>query len=656
MRTSSHVTAAALFASAGCFASMALGADIRTTADVLTNSLWLQPGDAQLISNLGAPALRWVNVPMVTELQGKMIVRPVVREDLMARGMSQIEAEAQVQRAISRLSPLTWNFVPETQHILITLPAGVEENAMTAFLMSTGEYQYAEPDYIVYPTVVPNDPSYGTQYAHQRVNSEPAWNITTGLSTNIVAITDTGIQLDHVEFVGLLVSGANSATGTAIAQSAGGAVDDLNGHGTHCAGIACAKGNNNTIMAGMGWNNKIMPVRVSNTSGGSSSLAALQAGALWAAQNGADVVSTSYSGVANASNQTTGATMRTSHNALWLWAAGNSNADLGADNYADVIIVASTDSADAKSSFSNFGAAIDVAAPGSSIFSTYRGSSTATATLSGTSMACPAAAGVLGLIRSVNTSMTAVQARNFLFNNVDDLGTAGEDTTFGLGRVNSGKAVADAYRTFNATSLPFSDNFDSGSLAINKWVYQDTGVTASTGGVAEPSGAFSANVNTADRLESNAINLAGNSAALTFTFSTQARGPASGEQLVVEYLNSSNTWVNLATYSSTGASESTFTPRTLTIPTGAAARHAKFAVRFRAAGNAALDNWYIDNVFIGVPGCDADFNGDTSLDFFDYLDFVAAFSSGRSSADFNRDTTIDFFDYLDFVAAFSSGC
>jgi len=651
-----NVTAAILVAAAGCFVSTALAADVRSTANALQNSVWLQPGDAKLISNLGVPPLRWVNVPMQTELQGKMIVRPIIREDLIAQGLSQAQAEAQVQRAIARLAPLTWNFVPETQHVLITLPPGVDENAMTAFLMSTGEYQYAEPDYIVYPVAVPNDPNYGSQYAHQRVNTEPAWNITTGLSTNIVAVTDTGIRTDHVEFAGLLVSGANSASGTAIAQSAGGQVEDLNGHGTHCAGIVGARGNNSLLVAGMSWNNRIMPVRVSDASGGGSSFAALQAGALWAAQNGARVVSTSYSGVNSASNQTTGATMRSSFNTLWCWAAGNANSNLGADNYPDIIIVASTDSADAKSSFSNFGAAIDVAAPGSSILSTYLGSSTATATLSGTSMACPAAAGVLGLIRSVNTSMTAVQARDFLFNNVDDLGTPGRDTTFGFGRINAGNAVADAYRTFNATSLPFSDNFDSGSLAINKWVYQDTGVTASTGGVAEPSGLYAANVNTAKRLESNAINLAGNSSNIVFSFATQARGPASGEQLIVEYLNSSNAWVNLATYAATGVSESTFTARSLTIPNAAAARHAKFSVRFRGAGNSALDNWYIDNVFIGAPGCAADFNADTAVDFFDYLDFVAAFSAGSPTADFNNDSTVDFFDYLDFVAAFSAGC
>ena len=54
--------------------------------------------------------------------------------------------------------------------------------------------------------------------------------------------------------------------------------------------------------------------------------------------------------------------------------------------------------------------------------------------------------------------------------------------------------------------------------------------------------------------------------------------------------------------------------------------------------------------------CTADFNGDGSVDFFDYLDFVDAFSSGNQSADFNRDASIDFFDYLDFVDAFSTGC
>ncbi len=62
------------------------------------------------------------------------------------------------------------------------------------------------------------------------------------------------------------------------------------------------------------------------------------------------------------------------------------------------------------------------------------------------------------------------------------------------------------------------------------------------------------------------------------------------------------------------------------------------------------------NYLAYVPDCAADFNADGTLDFFDYLDFVAAFADGSSSADFNRDSVIDFFDYLDFVMAFSGGC
>jgi hypothetical protein len=63
-----------------------------------------------------------------------------------------------------------------------------------------------------------------------------------------------------------------------------------------------------------------------------------------------------------------------------------------------------------------------------------------------------------------------------------------------------------------------------------------------------------------------------------------------------------------------------------------------------------------DNVSVVSTGCAADFNGDTVLDFFDYLDFVAAFAANEPSSDFNGDTVIDFIDYLDFVAAFAGGC
>lgn len=632
-------------------------------------SLNLKPGDADALLALDVMPPQYAPMPGHMEFSGALIVRPVQPADgALARGAADLAAQR--LEAIDRLAPITLRVQPETDHYIVRVPEGVSENELSAFLMATGQYEYAEPDWIVFPARVPNDTNYGSQYAHQRMNTEPAWDLTTGSTSVTIAITDTGIRLDHVDLVSNLVSGANSASGTAVAQSSGGAVNDLNGHGTHCAGIAGASGNNALLVAGVNWNSRLMPVRVSDLSSGNSSLSALQAGALWAAQNGARIVSTSYSGVNTSSNNTTGGTMINTWNSLWFWAAGNAGSDLGADNYPNLIVVGSTNSSDAKVSSSNFGAALDVMAPGDAILSTWLSSSTATATLGGTSMACPAAAGVAGLILSVNPSFTATQVRTILFNNVDDLGTAGEDNTFGRGRVNAGRAVADAYRIAFPRTLPFSDDFETTTFDVTRWVYRDTGVAANTGAVAEPSGVRSAAINVARRLESNAINLAGNSQPIELRFATQARGPASTESLIVEYLNSSSVWTTLATITTPGGNQSVFTQQLVSVPNIAAARHAKFAVRFRATGNASSDLWYVDDVSIAVP-CASDYDGSGFADSDDFVLFVDHFERGcvgagtgasgadagcTKSADFDASGFVDSDDFIAFAQAFNAGC
>ena len=620
-----------------------------SVGEVILAAIAPQPGDAQAARVAGTQPDQYIAVPGEMEFMGELIVRPIQVEDAVAQGMAPAQASAQRDQAIARLAPLVQYTLDVVDHHIIRVPAGVTENEMSQFLMATGQYQYAEPNWRVFPTLVPNDAQYGSQYAHQRMQSEPAWDVTTGNNAVIVAITDTGVRLDHQEFTGRLVSGANSATGTATPQASGGAVDDINGHGTHCAGIAAARGNNAVGVAGVAWTVRIMPVRVSNSTGGSSSSAALQAGAIWAAANGARIVSTSYSGVASASNQTVGAAMRTNNNALWFWAAGNSNVNGGADNYPDLQIVASTDSADAKSSFSNFGPLIDVAAPGSSILSTSNSGPTGYVSLSGTSMACPAAAGAAALILSVNTALSATQVRDILYNNADDLGTAGEDDTFGRGRVNVGRAIADAYRIsfpFSAASLPFTEEFASTTIDATRWVFRNTGVIVSANGVNEPSGPNSLQLFSTQRIESNAFNLAGNTTPLTLNFATQARGPATTETLTVEYLSNTNTWITLGVYSGIGGNETNFTSRSVVIPTTAVARHSKFAFRFRANGNATTDNWYIDSIRLGAPGpvCDSlDFNQDgdfpTPLDLEDFINANAgnACATCSTDLDFNND-------------------
>jgi subtilisin family serine protease len=173
----------------------------------------------------------------------------------------------------------------------------------------------------------------------------------------------------------------------------------------------------------------------------------LAAGARWAADNGARVISTSYSGVSSATNQTTGAYLRTK-NALYCFAAGNSNTNLSTFDHIDVTVVGATDSNDAKASFSSYGLGTDVYAPGVNIFATIRTNDSSYGNMSGTSMATPMAAGVATMITASNPSLTSNQVETALYQGCDDLGPVGNDTQWGWGRININKSLRYAYNNF----------------------------------------------------------------------------------------------------------------------------------------------------------------------------------------------------------------
>ncbi len=392
----------------------------------------------------------------VMEFSGRLIARPL-QPDAYA---SAREAQSARQEAHESVLPTTLRYVPETDEYVLQVPEGWNESTYSSYLMATGTFQYVEPDWIVYPLIVPNDAQYGSQWHLPKASFPTAWNHFRGTGTVVIAITDTGVRLDHQDLIGQLVSGANSATGTAIPQSSGGAVADINGHGTHVAGIAGATGNNSVGVSGANWNVKIMPVRVTNSSGGSSSIAALTAGARWAADNGARVVSTSYSGVDSASVGTTGTYIKATRNGVYCWAAGNDNVARTSDHI-DVTIVGATANTtpDTKASFSAYGIPLDVFAPGVGILSTYYSSATSYTSISGTSMACPLAAGLAGLITGANPGLSAQQVENALYQSCTDLtalpGGPGNDNYWGWGRINAYAALQMAYamKPFPATSF-----------------------------------------------------------------------------------------------------------------------------------------------------------------------------------------------------------
>lgn len=176
--------------------------------------------------------------PGQLEFSGWMIVRPLMEPKSHAR-------------AVDRLRDHLIEYVPQTEEYIISLPPGHDENSYARWLMSTGDYQYAEPDWWCFPTQrIPNDASYGQQWHHAKMNSPLAWDVETGKAGTIVAIVDSGMQLDHPDLVGRLVSGYNADDD--LAQSAGGDVSDVDGHGTFVSGLAGATGNNGGFVTGMG--------------------------------------------------------------------------------------------------------------------------------------------------------------------------------------------------------------------------------------------------------------------------------------------------------------------------------------------------------------------------------------------------------------------
>lgn len=403
-------------------------------------------------AQMSTGAVTFKEIPGIQEFSGYLIARPIQASTLAERGLNSFQIQRVRQEAAMLAARTTVRYVPETDEYILKVPSGASEQSTSDWLMRTGAFQYVEPDWTVYPVAVPNDAQYNQQWHHPRIEAPTAWNHYVGDGTITVAICDTGIRLTHQDLAARLVPGANSATGTAIAQVNGGQVNDINGHGTHVAGIAAAIGNNSVGVAGVSWNAKLMPIRVTNSSGGSSSISALTAGARWAADNGARVISTSYSGYSNSAVQTTGNYIKNTRNGIYLWAAGNSNQNINTDHI-DVTVVGSSTTTDTKSSFSNYGPGIDVFAPGSDIRSTYNSSDSSYATLSGTSMACPAAAGLAALIMGTNSTLTGAQVETILYQTCNDLGTAGNDSYWGWGRINARQALNRSY-----TTVPFLPN------------------------------------------------------------------------------------------------------------------------------------------------------------------------------------------------------
>lgn len=322
---------------------------------------------------------------------------------------------------------------------VVEVPVG-EELALAKQLERDPSILYAEPDYLVHALTAPNDPYYAHyQWNMPHIGLEEAWDTTTGSTDIIIAIIDSGVDLDHPDLSDKLVAGYDFVNNDSHP-------DDDNGHGTHVAGIAAAATNNYIGVAGVSWDSKIMPIRVLD-SDGTGSISQVASGISWAVDNGADIVNLSLGSTSFNSTLKTAVDYAHTAGCLLVAAAGNAyekgNPTIYPAALDRVMAVGAVDHEDERASYSNTGNYLDVVAPGGTdglpIFSTYQGDY---AWSTGTSMACPHVAGLAALIWSVDVTLTNDDVQSIIETTAVDLGSSGWNETFGWGRIDAAAAVA----------------------------------------------------------------------------------------------------------------------------------------------------------------------------------------------------------------------
>ncbi len=306
---------------------------------------------------------------------------------------------------------------------LVALPPWGNRDAALSQLKSSKDVAYAEADAALHAAgaLVPNDPLYSQQWGMNYIDAPSAWGVTTGNSSIIIAVLDTGIDTRNADFAGRLWTNPSPGTGSYrgdvhgwnfVSNNAN--VQDNNGHGSHVSGILGATGNNGVGVAGINWQARIMPLKVLDGQGNGTTDQAVSA-VYYAVQHGAKVINASWGGDIFSQSMLDALNYADRAGVVFVTAAGNDGTsnDMFTTYPASFrtpneLVVAAIDASGNLADYSNFGTgSVDIAAPGTNILSTVLNNQYQQYT--GTSMSTPFVSGTAALVAGQHPTWTAEQ-------------------------------------------------------------------------------------------------------------------------------------------------------------------------------------------------------------------------------------------------------
>ncbi|MFN2412404.1 MAG: S8 family serine peptidase [Pyrinomonadaceae bacterium] len=414
---------------------------------------------------------------------------------------------------------------------LIKIPSGLSvEKTLRRYAGEAG-IEAVQPNFYYRLLATPNDTSFSqaNMYGLFNISAPQAWDLSTGSPAIVVANIDTGTRYTHQDLAANMWTNSGETAGNGIDDDSNGFIDDYygydfffndpdpldeHGHGTHTAGTIGAVGNNGLGVVGVAWNVKIMTIKIYNASGMGSTSAMLVNAYNYIRMmknRGVNirVTNNAYGGCDEACgyDQATKDALDAMGDAgiVNVFAAGNDglNTDTqpqypGSYTSPSVISVAASTAADAKAGFSNFGIeSVDLAAPGTGILSTTRGSDSSYGVSTGTSMSTPHVTGTAALLAAYHSDLSAASIKATILNSVDALGNW-KGLVKTSGRLNAHRALqspttcafALSRETVNvgtkggyfSIDIAAAENCDFSVKDDVNWIFIEGGVVRSGGG------------------------------------------------------------------------------------------------------------------------------------------------------------------------------